>query len=574
MMQRAIWFPLVLLLFTPILGHGQVAETFTKSWEGSMGGFFDAIASNPRDAESYYVAFQVRKFSTQNDVYTYLAKMDCEGDVEWRLGVEMEGHDETFVDMAVLSDGSIGILQESNNQRDMVLHWVSRGGTVRTSLQITVDEDSNPWQLIPHPTEASFMIIMGYDLTDTERLILLEVNESGNALTSVDAGPYEAAVESADWPTDDKLVLQTGTQVREIDLNTGQTAAVSISALAPFVSYLYTEGEDVYISFTTNEELHVMKLTNLELQWYRTHSATLPYRSTRIAGGAQGPVVSATRGGENIFLQVDREGNSILARRVPDNNFDASVTGFDLDENSNWLYLGSNGSNGLSDFTARLNPQSSCVEAINLSLNNATTTVETVTIPDFQAFTANITSATPATYSEFPPEDYLCRANIDSLESIFRDTTVRCDTALVLQHGLSSSYLINGQPLSDPLVIRESGVYTVSIERCNMTERVNFDVEFEFCNCQWYFPNTFTPNGDNINDVFIPEGECLQTSYQMQIFDRWGNLVFESQNPFVGWEGKFNNSKSNPGTYVYVIRYTPIPLNEEQVITGTITLIR
>ncbi len=67
---------------------------------------------------------------------------------------------------------------------------------------------------------------------------------------------------------------------------------------------------------------------------------------------------------------------------------------------------------------------------------------------------------------------------------------------------------------------------------------------------QLFIPNAFTPNGDGLNKEFKPQGSFLEnTFYSMQIFDRWGNLVFETNDVNEGWNGNGFSS----GIYVYKI---------------------
>src|SRR5436190_1079837 len=53
-----------------------------------------------------------------------------------------------------------------------------------------------------------------------------------------------------------------------------------------------------------------------------------------------------------------------------------------------------------------------------------------------------------------------------------------------------------------------------------------------------YIPNSFTPNNDGINDVFGVNGEGLQ-NFHIMIFNRWGQVIFESRNPHDTWNGTF-----------------------------------
>lgn len=67
-----------------------------------------------------------------------------------------------------------------------------------------------------------------------------------------------------------------------------------------------------------------------------------------------------------------------------------------------------------------------------------------------------------------------------------------------------------------------------------------------------YIPNAFTPNGDGLNETFGPKGEGI-TEFNMQIFDRWGILIFESNDLTVQWDGFIHQDKAPVGVYVYKI---------------------
>ena len=66
----------------------------------------------------------------------------------------------------------------------------------------------------------------------------------------------------------------------------------------------------------------------------------------------------------------------------------------------------------------------------------------------------------------------------------------------------------------------------------------------------FYIPDAFTPNSDGTNDLFYGQGEYL-TSYNMQIFDRWGEMIFESNDSSLQWDGSYKASQVESGQYVY-----------------------
>lgn len=94
-----------------------------------------------------------------------------------------------------------------------------------------------------------------------------------------------------------------------------------------------------------------------------------------------------------------------------------------------------------------------------------------------------------------------------------------------------------------------------------------------------FIPNVFSPNNDGTNDGFtIFSGPGLELIEKLQIFSRWGELVFEANNIFpndvgLGWDGKFNGDPVNPGVFVYLAQLRFV--DEEIVeVKGDVTVIR
>jgi gliding motility-associated-like protein len=68
-----------------------------------------------------------------------------------------------------------------------------------------------------------------------------------------------------------------------------------------------------------------------------------------------------------------------------------------------------------------------------------------------------------------------------------------------------------------------------------------------------FFPNAFTPNADGRNDVFKPFDLSAIIQYNMMVYDRWGAKIFETNDPNVGWDGKFRGEDVPDGGYVYSV---------------------
>lgn len=87
-----------------------------------------------------------------------------------------------------------------------------------------------------------------------------------------------------------------------------------------------------------------------------------------------------------------------------------------------------------------------------------------------------------------------------------------------------------------------------------------------------FIPNAFTPNENGKNEVFLPYTGGLKT-FQLAIYNRWGEKVFESTDPTVGWDGFVNGILAMEGIYVYDFRYSDFKDKRYQN-TGTLHLIR
>jgi len=100
-------------------------------------------------------------------------------------------------------------------------------------------------------------------------------------------------------------------------------------------------------------------------------------------------------------------------------------------------------------------------------------------------------------------------------------------------------------------------------------------LNIEKCECNFYVPNAFTPNGDEKNEGFIPVYDCEIASYSLKIFNRWGEMIFQTGDPYFHWQGA-DNKKPVEDLYIYLINYRPVIMGEVQMeksLTGTVAVI-
>ncbi|MEM9884981.1 MAG: gliding motility-associated C-terminal domain-containing protein [Bacteroidota bacterium] len=136
------------------------------------------------------------------------------------------------------------------------------------------------------------------------------------------------------------------------------------------------------------------------------------------------------------------------------------------------------------------------------------------------------------------------------------DSTICEGDSYPLLAGNSSEVEYRWQDGSDrnSFIARESGIYVVQVS--NECETVIDEVFLQACQiCDLYVPTAFSPNLDSRNDLFRAFPSCNLEEYQLQIYDRWGTLIYESNDLMQGWPGLINNRNAPPGVYVWKINY-------------------
>ena len=93
-------------------------------------------------------------------------------------------------------------------------------------------------------------------------------------------------------------------------------------------------------------------------------------------------------------------------------------------------------------------------------------------------------------------------------------------------------------------------------------------------NCYIGVPSAFTPNGDGLNDYFWPHNALKADNLEFKVYDRWGQLVFQSSNWQQKWDGTFNGAPQPAGVYVWFLSYTNHDTGQKVFQKGTVMLIR
>ncbi|MEZ4880173.1 MAG: gliding motility-associated C-terminal domain-containing protein [Chitinophagales bacterium] len=122
-------------------------------------------------------------------------------------------------------------------------------------------------------------------------------------------------------------------------------------------------------------------------------------------------------------------------------------------------------------------------------------------------------------------------------------------------------------------IVNDTGIYHVTVTtNCNSSsDTVN--IYSTICDCEFQIPNAFTPNNDGTNDFFGVVNDCGKVSnFQLQIFNRWGELLFVSNDEKVKWNGDYKNQTQPVDDYVFILQY--IQNNNNYFKKGTFSLLK
>ena len=106
----------------------------------------------------------------------------------------------------------------------------------------------------------------------------------------------------------------------------------------------------------------------------------------------------------------------------------------------------------------------------------------------------------------------------------------------------------------------------ISIIDCSTPDSIDY-------NCSLEVPNAFSPNGDGINDRFGPVVNCFADAFQMDIYNRWGEMVYSTNELASPWDGTHAGQPAPIGVYVYIIQSNDAS-GLTQLESGNVTLLR
>ncbi len=155
--------------------------------------------------------------------------------------------------------------------------------------------------------------------------------------------------------------------------------------------------------------------------------------------------------------------------------------------------------------------------------------------------------------------------------------TLWVEPGFILEAGYGADYYLwNTGETTESIIIDTIGSYNVEVtsyEGCKSTDAI----QILWGGTPFYMPNAFTPNSDGLNDTFgpIPRYDYVNR-YHMSIYNRWGQMIYETTDINKGWDGTYKGSPCMLGVYVYRIVYEEFgqqPM-ESKVVEGTVMLVK
>jgi gliding motility-associated-like protein len=161
--------------------------------------------------------------------------------------------------------------------------------------------------------------------------------------------------------------------------------------------------------------------------------------------------------------------------------------------------------------------------------------------------------------------------NLGADQGICPDETILLDATIP-----GASYLWNNGSHQPSLAVSQPGLYWVSATGPCIAATDSILIAEGSCRPLVHIPNAFTPDGDGINDLFLPvlDGTVLEWSFM--VFDRWGERLFTGDGPMQAWDGTVGGTEATTGVYVWMLAYraaTDKGVVQERR-TGTVTLVR
>jgi gliding motility-associated-like protein len=154
----------------------------------------------------------------------------------------------------------------------------------------------------------------------------------------------------------------------------------------------------------------------------------------------------------------------------------------------------------------------------------------------------------------------------DAIHLTFHTPSVPLGTILQWSTGSSES----------SISVTDTGLYWVNLINPPCVLSDSAYIQSEYCECFAHVPNIFSPNGDGVNDYFLPviEHGCPVSGYVLNLYNRYGERLYQSFDAYTGWDGQHHGRPSDVGVYFYEIYFEGGTRKRKFYFKGDVSLIR
>ena len=147
------------------------------------------------------------------------------------------------------------------------------------------------------------------------------------------------------------------------------------------------------------------------------------------------------------------------------------------------------------------------------------------------------------------------------------------DTLRWYSGSCGQNYIGKDTVITIPSPNQTTTYYARWVSNCDTSACASITIIVKACEDTLFIPNIFTPNGDNINDYFFIKN-ASDWIINVQIFNRWGNLVYKADNYQNNWDGKYKGNPLSDGVYYYIINAKGKYSGKEEQYHGSLTILR
>lgn len=155
------------------------------------------------------------------------------------------------------------------------------------------------------------------------------------------------------------------------------------------------------------------------------------------------------------------------------------------------------------------------------------------------------------------------------------DTTICQSTQYTINaKNPNSTYLWHDGSKNDTYQVNQSGLYSVIVTKDNCSSSDSISIEVDDCRQVLELPNIFTPNNDGLNDFFAPILSVGIVILKIEIYNRWGDMIYFSKDSEINWDGKNRNTETvSEGVYYWIVSYANLDGRKSEK-KGTVTILK